>query len=139
MASLPPEATTDLTPEQVKTLYPPDLSLQYVQIFFRHGISPPQIHTKLTHQQGERTPVRQRLQNAGIPPFWNLCRAADEFRATIALPDNSFHSLHYRRRVEIPDSKGRLVKFNQAGERYWYHSPRLPCPLTYFYIWEEWG
>jgi hypothetical protein len=40
MASLPPEATTDFTPEQVKSLYPPDLTLKYVQIFFRHGKFP---------------------------------------------------------------------------------------------------
>jgi hypothetical protein len=39
MASLPPEATLDLTPEQVKSLYPADLTLQYVQFFFRHGMS----------------------------------------------------------------------------------------------------
>src|SRR2546423_6012106 len=39
MPSFPPEATADLSPEEIKTLYPPDLQLQYVQIFFRHGIS----------------------------------------------------------------------------------------------------
>jgi len=39
MSSLPPHATTDFTPEQVKALYPSDLTLQYVQIFFRHGLS----------------------------------------------------------------------------------------------------
>ena len=38
MASLPLEAVEDLTPDQVKSLYPSDLKLQYVQIFFRHGI-----------------------------------------------------------------------------------------------------
>jgi acid phosphatase len=37
MASLPLEAIEDFTPEQVKSLYPQDLTLQYVQIFFRHG------------------------------------------------------------------------------------------------------
>ena len=37
MASLPLEAVEDFTPEQVKSLYPQDLTLQYVQIFFRHG------------------------------------------------------------------------------------------------------
>src|SRR5271155_742841 len=37
MASLPLEAVEDFTPDQVKSLYPPDLTLQYVQIFFRHG------------------------------------------------------------------------------------------------------
>jgi hypothetical protein len=40
MTSLPPEATADLSPELIKTLYPPDLQLQYVQIFFRHGTYP---------------------------------------------------------------------------------------------------
>jgi len=64
--------------------------------------------------------VRQRLQNAGVPPFWKLCRAAEEFRATTVLPNNSFHSLHYQRRVENPDSKGRLKKVNKIGEPYWY-------------------
>jgi hypothetical protein len=35
--SLPPEASADFTAQQVRALYPPDLVLQYVQIFFRHG------------------------------------------------------------------------------------------------------
>jgi len=38
MASLLLEAVEDFTPDQVKSLYPSDLTLQYVQIFFRHGI-----------------------------------------------------------------------------------------------------
>jgi hypothetical protein len=38
MASLPSEAIKEFTPEEVKALYPSDLTLQYVQIFFRHGI-----------------------------------------------------------------------------------------------------
>ncbi len=73
---------------------------------------------------GERTPVRQRLQNAGIPPFWNVCRTADQFRATVLLPDNSFPVLQYHRLVESPDSKGRLIEPGKNGERYWYrHFP----------------
>jgi len=40
MSSLPPEAVAEFTEEQVKTLYPPNLQLKYVQIFFRHGTLP---------------------------------------------------------------------------------------------------
>lgn len=40
MASLTAEAAQELTPDQITSLYPSDLKLQYVQIFFRHGIPP---------------------------------------------------------------------------------------------------
>jgi hypothetical protein len=38
MASLPPEEATGFTPEQISALYPKDLTVQHVQIFFRHGL-----------------------------------------------------------------------------------------------------
>ena len=123
MASLPPDATTDFTPEQVKTLYPSDLTLQYVQIFFRHGLSlivllPNHIANRVG--AGERTAVRQRLVAAGIPPLWDVCTAADKFRQTALMPTGDFRSLHYRRKVEEPESTGRLKSVTQSGKRYWY-------------------
>lgn len=68
---------------------------------------------------GERTPVRQRLAEAGIPPFWNVCKSADEFREAALLPAGDFHSLHYRRKVENPETTGRLKQISRTGERYW--------------------
>lgn len=128
MASLPPEATKDFTPEQISTLYPSDLALQYVQIFFRHGTPQTSLPSHATSNSnsnpifviGERTPVRQRLASAGIPSLWDVCTAADEFRSTALLPTGQFHSLHYRRKVEIPGTNGRLENPNRMGERCWY-------------------
>jgi hypothetical protein len=117
MASLPPEATRDLSTEEVRSLYPPDLTLKYVQLFFRHG-SPRSIPLLISFL-GERTPVRQRLAAAGIPPLWNVCKAAGEFRGTALLPSSEFHSVHYRRKVEEPELNGRLKKINGTGEGYW--------------------
>jgi len=131
MGSLPPHAATDFTPEQVKALYPSDLTLQYVQIFFRHGLSlieqfPKHIANRVV--AGERTPVRQRLVAAGIPPFWDVCAAADEFRQTALMPAGDFRSLHYRRKVEKPEPTGRLESVAQSGKRYWsvLHQNRHP-------------
>ena len=69
--------------------------------------------------QGERIPVRQRLADAGIPRFWNVCKAADEFREAALLPAGDFHTLHYRRKVEDPETTGRLKHIDRPGERYW--------------------
>lgn len=117
MASLPPEEATDFTPEQISALYPKDLTLQHVQIFFRHGV--PQRVISSNVFIGERTPTHHRLVAAGIPAFWNVCKAADEFRETTLLSTGIFQSLHYRRKVENPDSNGRLQNVNRAGERSW--------------------
>lgn len=116
MASLPPEETADFTPEQISALYPKDLTLQHVQIFFRHGI--PRVITSNV-VLGERTPVRQLLVAAGIPASWNVCKAADEFRETTILSPGAFHSLRYRRKVENPDSNQRLQNIGRPGERLW--------------------
>ena len=118
MASLPPEATQELTPDQITSLYPPGLKLQYVQIFFRHG-TPQHRVLGVDLVLGERTPVHQRLAEAGIPPFWNVCKSADEFREAALLPAGDFHSLHYRRKVEHPETTGRLKNISRTGERYW--------------------
>ena len=122
MGSLPPNAARDLTAEEIAAQYPSDLTLRYVHIFFRHGTIG--LMNKSNGRLGERTPVRQRLAVAGIPPFWNVCKAADEFRGAALLPSGEFRSLHYRRKLEIPESNGRLGNVNRNGERYWYYSQR---------------
>ena len=119
MASLPPEATQAFSPDQITSLYPSDLKLQYVQIFFRHGNH----HYRELEADlvlGERTPVRQGLAEAGISPFWNVCKSADEFREAALLPTGDFHSLQYRRKVENPETNGRLKNVSRTGLRHWF-------------------
>ena len=70
---------------------------------------------------GERTPVRRRLEEAGIPSFWNLCKAAEEFRGTVYSPLGDLRSVHFRRKLEIPTTSGRLDKIDRNGDRLWYH------------------
>jgi len=68
---------------------------------------------------GERTPVRSRLREAGIPPFWDLCRAADEFRVAALVPSGEFQSLHYQRKLELPEPDGRVGRVDQSGIGSW--------------------
>ncbi|BFZ63297.1 hypothetical protein YB2330_004419 [Saitoella coloradoensis] len=103
MTSLPPRP--DYTPSELSVLYPPSLRLIHLQVLARHG---------------ERTPVRARLQNAGVPEHWNLCHAAKRFRASVLLPEGSIpgamrsdevwdEGMRYSRRVETFDRNGKAV------------------------------
>jgi acid phosphatase len=76
---------------------------------------------------GERTPAKIRVKGAGIPLFWDTCDAADNFRQTIMTPSGEFQSLRYRRRLEQPDSTGRLKSFAEKGTRSW--SPNSPSSV----------
>ena len=118
MASLPKEAKRNLSEQEIEALYPKDLILQYVQIFFRHGLAP---IVQGANKTGERTPVKRRLMQAGIPPYWDLCKAADEFRAAALSEDGVFESLHYSRKLERPEENGRVGHVNQDGNSMWYY------------------
>ncbi|KAF4438305.1 acid phosphatase [Fusarium austroafricanum] len=81
---------------EIKTLYPPQLRLQLVQILLRHG---------------ERTPITARFTSAGLAPFWPYCSAARRLSSVILDPsatdshvdpaDNpGLTSLEWKRRLE---------------------------------------
>lgn len=61
------------TQEELQILYPPALELAQVHIFFRHG---------------ERTPVSQRLGNAGLAGFWPFCSVMGQNQSTVLLPEH---------------------------------------------------
>ncbi|KAK0669669.1 histidine phosphatase superfamily [Cercophora samala] len=65
------------TDAELAKLYPPNLDLQLVQILMRHG---------------ERTPVRPRFQNTGLPPFWPYCSSVRQITSTILSPSSSSSS-----------------------------------------------
>ncbi|KAI1816051.1 histidine acid phosphatase [Poronia punctata] len=72
--------------DELKSLYPPNLELQQVQVFLRHG---------------ERTPITPRFQNAGLPTFWPYCTAMRHFSsATLNRDTGQFTTLEWKRRLE---------------------------------------
>ena len=74
------------SPDELTTLYPPQLRLQLVQILMRHG---------------ERTPINARFRSAGLPTFWPYCNAARHLRSAILNPDSkSFSTLEWKHRLE---------------------------------------
>lgn len=74
------------SPDELTTLYPPQLRLQLVQILLRHG---------------ERTPVNARFQNAGLPAFWPYCAAVRHLRSAVLDPQSeSFSTLEWKHRLE---------------------------------------
>lgn len=91
---------------------PPELELEQVHLYVRHGepfillvlCSSPLSPLLLT---GERTPVRVRMSEppASIPARWELCKAAQQFRAAVTSNLNSsvVEDLPVRRVVERED------------------------------------
>jgi len=75
-------------------LAPPELQLEQVHVFVRHGMLP---QTKLSPQRltrdsssryiGERTPVRIRMTDppASLPARWQMCFAARQFSEAVNL------------------------------------------------------
>ncbi|KAF4983880.1 hypothetical protein FZEAL_821 [Fusarium zealandicum] len=87
---------TPYSDDEIKTLYPPQLRLQLVQILLRHG---------------ERTPITARFQSAGLAPFWPYCSATRRLTSVILDPpaatsevdpaDNpGLTALQWKRRLE---------------------------------------
>ncbi|KYK55844.1 acid phosphatase [Drechmeria coniospora] len=76
----PPYAEAELA-----ALYPPQLRLQQVQVFLRHG---------------ERTPIHARFTNTGLPPFWPYCSAVGQLRSAVLDPGKSLSTLQWKRRLE---------------------------------------
>lgn len=74
------------TPEELRALYPPNLTLRQVQIFLRHG---------------ERTPITSRFASANLPQFWPYCRHASTLRAALLhAPTGSFSPFEWTRHLE---------------------------------------
>lgn len=73
---------------------PPELQLEQVHVYVRHGTSPvlslstwnlTAMRTLRYSCIGERTPVRIRMSDppGNIPERWNLCKTAHRFRAAV--------------------------------------------------------
>ncbi|KTW28957.1 hypothetical protein T552_01587 [Pneumocystis carinii B80] len=102
MASLPFQKGYDAS--DISKLYPPELSLHYVQVIFRHG---------------ERTPIFSKLKFPGIQKNWNLCNSANFFRSAVKIKSSvtsddhqNWDYLKCKRKLEImnEDSKFRRVE-----------------------------
>lgn len=91
------------TPDQLQSLYPPNLDLQLVQVLLRHG---------------ERTPVNARFANTGLGAFWPYCNSMKQLRSAVLNSDNTFGSLEWKRRLETFGDKddGPVVAMGPGGE-----------------------
>ena len=84
MTSLQPR--DPYTPDELRALYPSQLTLRQVQVFLRHG---------------ERTPITSRFANAGQPRFWPYCRHASTLRAALLhAPTGTFEPFEWTRHLE---------------------------------------
>lgn len=83
MSALDPRAA--YTPAELAKLYPADLELTKVQILLRHG---------------ERTPVKTRFSNTGLPSHWPYCDSVNKLRSVIRNADAELDSLTWRRQLE---------------------------------------
>ncbi|KAG8713062.1 hypothetical protein FRC11_013411 [Ceratobasidium sp. 423] len=90
-------ASMGLLSEQEYDPAPPDLKLEQVHVYVRHG---------------ERTPVGIRMAEppASIPAFWNACRTARRFKAAVMGGDNVTNE------VEILRLSERSNSYAQEGE-----------------------
>lgn len=71
---------------ELQSLYPPSLQLQQVQILLRHG---------------ERTPVKTRFANAGVPVYWPYCSVMRQMRSAMLNPQKgSVSTMEWRRQLE---------------------------------------
>lgn len=92
------------TVEDLKQLYPDNLELRLVQVLLRHG---------------ERAPVSARFQNAGLPPYWPYCNAAQRLRSVAYTPQDvsTWDSLQWRRRLErFGEDDGPTIAAGPHGE-----------------------
>ncbi|KAF8601562.1 phosphoglycerate mutase-like protein [Ceratobasidium sp. AG-I] len=80
-------STTKMLNERDYEAAPPNLHLEQVHVYVRHG---------------ERTPVGIRMQDppANIPAFWNLCKAARQFKAAVMGDNNATDSVEILRLSE---------------------------------------
>ncbi|KAI0887198.1 phosphoglycerate mutase-like protein [Annulohypoxylon maeteangense] len=101
MTSLVPRSP--YTDDELKTLYPPTLELQLVQVLLRHG---------------ERSPVSARFQNAGLPAFWPYCSAVRQMKsAVLDRHHNQFTTMEWKRRLETFGSSDEpVLAAGPAGE-----------------------
>lgn len=95
------------SPEEIAQLYPPSLKLHYVQVVSRHG---------------ERVPVRVRLQNAGVPKYWDLCGATRHFSTAVLgqnLAEQEYNKFNFQRSLEQIDQHRKLTQLSQPSRPTW--------------------
>jgi acid phosphatase len=96
MASVKPrEPYTD---GELQALYPPNLELQLVQVFLRHG---------------ERTPVSPRFQNTGLREFWPYCSVVRNLKSAVLVKDGQGKPGEARWTQSTLDWKRRLETFGE--------------------------
>lgn len=84
MTSVVPRAA--YSDAELSRLYPSNLELQQVQVLLRHG---------------ERTPVKPRFENAGLPPYWPYCSAMRHMRSVVVNPQkSSLSTFEWKRQFE---------------------------------------
>ncbi|KAG9122349.1 hypothetical protein FRC07_001325 [Ceratobasidium sp. 392] len=83
--------------EQQYELAPPNLNLEQVHVYVRHG---------------ERTPVGVRMNESpgNIPAFWNFCKSARRFKATVLGDNGASGSIEVLRMSERGDG------YSEEGE-----------------------
>ncbi|RKF54190.1 putative acid phosphatase SPBC4.06 [Erysiphe neolycopersici] len=82
------------TNEELKRLYPSNLTLHLVQVFHRHG---------------ERTPTGPRFENVGLPKIWPYCSIAQQMVSHVLETRNSetqWSPLHWQRQIESLNKNG---------------------------------
>ncbi|POS87385.1 hypothetical protein EPUL_002756 [Erysiphe pulchra] len=85
------------TSDELKRLYPSNLTLQLVQVFHRHG---------------ERTPTGPRFENVGLPKIWPYCSIAQQMVSPVLEIRNSevqWTPLHWQRRIESINENGQAL------------------------------
>ncbi|KAI9650115.1 hypothetical protein NHQ30_000128 [Ciborinia camelliae] len=125
------------TEEEIQKLYPINLELQQVQIFFRHG---------------ERSPTSARFENTGLAAFWPYCSSANQNQlsnVTIIGDDDTSRpsTLRWRRQLETfdfdgkpviaSDSKGKIdgmCSHGQLTDQGWRSSYALGLHLRHLYV-----
>ena len=82
---------------------------------------------------GERTPVGIRMQDppGNIPAFWNLCKAARQFKAAIMGDNNA------TKNIEVLRLSERGNGYAEEGEWYVVHARRRPIQLTRLAVCQE--
>jgi hypothetical protein len=83
---------------------PDVLALEQVHVYVRHGKSVVNISLSSSHHHttiGERTPVKARMTEY-IPPQWQICHVARQFKAAVAGP-GVMETLEVKRVVERKD------------------------------------
>lgn len=88
---------------------------------------------KLLITLGERTPVGVRMQNppGNIPAYWNLCKAARQFKAAVMGDGNATKSIEILRLSERTDG------YSEVGEWYVKRAQKQSFPLTLSTVYQE--